>query len=171
MVQLGKSVKYNDDCEVTRYREKFIGKATIVIKEFHPDDKSAALYAWGIAICGPRETFDENEGTRRANGRADWVINRYEKWGCDFSVYQKRYSYKHNRKLLKENQLSLSEKEQFDSLDEIVDVNLAAFFDADFSDQPEKPKDYKKTSDPQGIIAQGPSHIGDCAPFDIIKDW
>ena len=78
MVQLGKSVKYNDDCEVTRYREKFIGKATIVIKEFHPDDKSAALYAWGIAICGPRETFDENEGTRRANGRADWVINRYE---------------------------------------------------------------------------------------------
>jgi hypothetical protein len=120
MVQLGKSVKYYDDCEVTRYREKFIGKATIIVKEFRTDEKSAALYAWGIAICGPREKFDENEGTRRANGRADWVINRYEKWGCDFSDYQKRYSYKYNRKLLKENQLSLSEKDQFDSLDEIV---------------------------------------------------
>jgi hypothetical protein len=122
MVQLGKSVKYNDDCKVTRYREKFIGKATIIIKEFRTDEESAALYAWGIAICGPRETFDENEGTRRANGRADWVIDRFErrKCKCDFSVYQKRYGHKYNRKLLKENQLSPSEKDQFGSLDEIV---------------------------------------------------
>jgi len=135
MVQLGKSVKYYDDCEVIRYRERFIGKATIIIKEFRTDEKSVALYAWGIAICGPRETFDENEGVKRANGRADWVIERYKRRKYDFSDYQKRYSYKHNRKLLKENQLSLSEKDQFSSLDEIVD--LAAFFDkADFGDKP-----------------------------------
>jgi hypothetical protein len=184
MVQLSKSVKYYDDCEVTRYREKFIGKATIIIKEFRTDEKSAILYAWGIAICGPRETFDENEGVKRANGRADWVIERYKRRKYDFSVYQKRYNYKHNRKLLKENQLSPSEKDQFDSLDEIVATAEKA--EATGSESPlEKrvepaPAEPAPASTPAEVynnpgltfVGLGPGDTGGCGttPYDGKKD-